>query len=131
MVLQEMLATVGRGNDLQTCRPLRHEAAVAVRLALFALSAGGALMSAHVLGEVISLTGGICSISTSLLLPTAFYLRLAGPRAGPAARAALALMLGAGACVAASITASNLQRAVFTPAAAAAAGALPPAWLVV
>ena len=68
MILSEMLATAG--SDPHNCRPLRAQAAVAVRLAIFGLSTAVAVTAAHSLGEVISLRGGTCSttVRSALLL---------------------------------------------------------------
>lgn len=89
-------------------RTPRHTAVFAVRFALFVAGVGLSFCARSVLGCVISLVGGLCSISCSLLLPTAFYSLLAWRDLRWPARAGLAALLLGGVALVCSITLQNL-----------------------
>lgn len=88
--------------------PPLHWAERGLRLALFCAGTALALTAYDVLGSALSLLGGLGSISCSLLLPTAFYARLAWPRLRAPARTGLVLLLGLGAALVCLITGTNL-----------------------
>lgn len=89
-------------------RPPPQAVARALRVVLYAACALVALCAYHALGSVLSLLGGLCSITCSLVLPTAFYSLLAWPRLHLPARAGLLALLLVAVCLAALITARNL-----------------------
>ena len=75
------------------------------------------------LGNVMSMVGGICSICCSLLLPSAFYLVLFWRQMRPASRAGVAAVLVLGVVMLGLITAQNvveIRHRLHTPAGAAA-----------
>ena len=121
VVLQDLIASVlplegqhrasgsGGGEAPGAPRRLRPAVACALRLAIFAACTAVGLQAANSLGQIMSMVGGICSISCSLLLPTAFYLRLAWPQLGRAARGGLLVLLGAASCLIVLISVDNLR----------------------
>lgn len=108
LVLQDMLLSVLQG--MLPPPPAYHPptAARALRLGLFSAATLLALTAYRVLGSVLSLAGGLASISCSLLLPAAFYAALAWPRLRWPARAGLAALLTLGVALSALITALNM-----------------------
>lgn len=82
------------------------------------------------LGSALSLLGGLCSITCSLVLPTAFYLRLSWGRLAWPRRAGLLAMLALGAALVCLVTGMNVcellpacREGYLRPGGAAAAGA--------
>lgn len=67
-----------------------------------------ALFAYRVLGASLSLLGGLCSITCSLVLPTAFYLRLSWRQLGWARRAGLLAMLALGLALVCLVTGMNV-----------------------
>lgn len=98
------LARDEHGNFTPPRRYLAHM----LRLAIFAGGSLLALGTYSVLGSALSLLGGLCSITCSLVLPTAFYSLLAWPRLGRAAAGGLAAMLALGLSLVALVTAQNV-----------------------
>lgn len=80
----------------------------ALRFALACAAAALALTAYSALGSVLSLVGGLCSLTCSLLLPTAFYTRLVWPRLAWPLRAASCLLLAASLALIAVVTATNV-----------------------
>lgn len=80
----------------------------AVRYVVFAAGVSLAYFAHSFLGCVISLVGGLASISCSLLLPTAFFARLAWKDLGKPARAGLVALLVGGSVLVCFITAQNV-----------------------
>ncbi len=91
-----------------------------LRLLLFAAAALLALTVYSSLGSVLSLVGGLCSLTCSLLLPSAFYTLLAWRQLRWPARAALSTMLVLGVALISLITATNLYELTSSPKAAPA-----------
>lgn len=110
MILQDMLVPLlpfardAAGNF----RPPLHWVTHALRVALFALGTLLALSAYRVLGSALSLLGGLCSITCSLVLPTAFYLRLSWGRLAWPRRAGLLAMLALGAALVCLVTGMNV-----------------------
>jgi vesicular inhibitory amino acid transporter len=106
-----------------------------LRLAIFTAGTVLGLTAYNVLGSMLSLVGGLCSLTCSLLLPVAFYTRLAWRRLGLAARAGLVGLLFLGSGLVSLTTAMNLcdliqgcrahRHSPQGPTAAAAAGGSP------
>ena len=71
----------------------------AVRLAILAAGCTVALLAYGVLGNAISLVGGVASMSCSLLLPSSFYLALFWRDLHRPARAGVVLLLTLGVAV--------------------------------
>ncbi|KAL4428159.1 hypothetical protein ABPG75_002248 [Micractinium tetrahymenae] len=110
LILQDMVLSIlpllrDSGGSF---RPPKRRVALALRLVLFATCALLALTAYDALGSVLSLLGGLCSITCSLILPTAFYSLLAWPRLRTPARVALLALLALALSLAALITAQNI-----------------------
>ncbi len=67
-----------------------------------------ALSAYRVLGSALSLLGGLCSITCSLVLPTAFYLRLSWGRLTLPRRVGLLAMLALGLALVCLVTGMNV-----------------------
>ncbi|KAL4858773.1 Translation initiation factor IF-2 [Chlorella vulgaris] len=97
----------------------------ALRLTLFAAAVLLALTVYSSLGSVLSLVGGLCSLTCSLLLPTAFYTLLAWERLSWPSRLSLSALVVLSVSLIALTTASSLaeltssDRSAPAPAAAA------------
>lgn len=66
-------------------------------------------------GNILSLVGGLCSITCSLLLPSLCFLLLYWVEIGWGKRCGVMLIMGVGALLLVLITSENL-RAILTPA---------------
>ena len=66
------------------------------------------LQAYNVLGNVMSLVGGICSMCCSLLLPSSFFLLLYWRSVHPMTRAAVCSLLAGSVALAVLITADNI-----------------------
>lgn len=110
LILQDMLVSVlPLSRDAAGgFRPPKRRAVLALRLGLFAGCSLVALTAYDALGSVLSLLGGLCSITCSLILPTAFYSLLAWPRLRAPARAGLLAMLALALSLVTLITAQNV-----------------------
>jgi vesicular inhibitory amino acid transporter len=91
----------------------RPQVRYAVRLAIMAAAAALSYAARDVLGTVLSLVGGFCSLATSLVLPTLFYARLTWRRQGRPARAALAAGICVGVALLLTVTALNVLQIFF------------------
>lgn len=88
--------------------PPLHWVATTLRLAIFGAGTALALGAYAVLGSALSLLGGLCSITCSLVLPTAFYLLLSWRYLRWPARIGLGAMLALGLALVALVTAMNV-----------------------
>lgn len=88
--------------------PPLHWVAHLLRVAIFAAGTVLGLTAYNVLGSMLSLVGGLCSLTCSLLLPVAFYTRLAWGRLGLAARGGLVMLTFCGVGLVTLTTAMNL-----------------------
>lgn len=110
MILQDMIlsALPLRRDSLGNDRARQQWLERGLRLLLFAVAALLALTVYSSLGSVLSLVGGLCSLTCSLLLPSAFYTLLAWRQLRWPARVALSTMLLLGLSLISLITATNL-----------------------
>lgn len=106
LVLQDMILSLARPTWASDLHPPRLDSAI--RLALFAAATLLALSAYDVLGATLSLLGGLASMCCSLLLPVAFYFRLARGQLRWPARVGLSALLLVGAALVCLITATNL-----------------------
>ncbi|GAB4818922.1 hypothetical protein N2152v2_005968 [Parachlorella kessleri] len=112
MVIQDMLFNLcppyPPGSPPGFRRMPRQVFVYAVRLTVFLLGVAISYSSQSFIGVVISLVGGLCSISCSLVLPTAFFCFLAWKDLNVKSKAGLSLLLLVGVGLVCSITAQNL-----------------------
>lgn len=77
LVMQDMIVSILPGGGAGSAwRHPRKPVALAIRLSIFAVGGLTAYAAFAVLGNVMSLVGGMCSMCCSLLLPSLFYLIL-------------------------------------------------------
>lgn len=107
------------------CPPLSWVTA-ALRLGIFAAGTALALGAYSALGAALSLLGGLCSITCSLVLPTAFYLLLRWRQLRWAPRAGLLATLSLGLGLVLLVTAMNV--CALLPRCHARVGAARDAW---
>ncbi|KDD75855.1 transmembrane amino acid transporter protein [Helicosporidium sp. ATCC 50920] len=120
LVMQDL--TLGlRGRS--AARKPRKAALFLLRLSMFV--AGGALAytAANVLGNFISLVGGLCSMFSSVLMPIGFFSILAWRDLRRCSRAGLVSLLFFGVCLVVSVTYQNVLRLVHPAASAENGGA--------
>lgn len=104
MILSVLLPQSGAGQ----LRSPRRRATHGLRLIIFAAGTVLGLTAYRRLGAALSLLGGFCSLTVSLVLPTAFYALLEWQRLGWAKRAGLGAMLALGLALVGLVTATNI-----------------------
>jgi amino acid permease len=87
----------------------RPAAVLSLRLALAALAIAVSFVASGSIGSVISLVGGACSLSTSMLLPSAFYAQLSWQQQGTVARVGLCFLLSFGVTIILLVTTKNVE----------------------
>ncbi|KAK9806857.1 hypothetical protein WJX72_005136 [[Myrmecia] bisecta] len=97
LVIQDMIVSVLPWANIHgSPRQPRRGVGQAIRLSVFAAGAAVAFMAYNVLGNAMSLVGGVCSMCTSLLLPSLFYLILHWKELPQWRRAGVVLVLAIG-----------------------------------
>lgn len=107
VVLQDMI--VGAVPCFREGLLARPSTAYTIRLLLFAAASIVSYQAFDVLGILISLTGGICSMTCSLLLPALFFTCLHWRDLQAAGRTMMVMLLTCGACILLLILAQNIQ----------------------
>lgn len=133
-LVQDMIlsATPVRRDSLGNARAPLPWVERALRLTLFAAAVLLALTVYSSLGSVLSLVGGLCSLTCSLLLPTAFYTLLAWERLSWPSRLSLSALVVLSVSLIALTTASSLAELTSSdhsaPAPVAAGGSGSSSW---
>jgi len=106
MVIQELI--LGTSVVIMRYSAPRWEIQYMTRIAI-AIGAGAVSLAArHALGTCLSLVGGICSITISLVLPLVFYTQLSWDSTKPEFRGVLLGLTSIGMMLLLSVTASNV-----------------------
>lgn len=107
VVLQDMvtdaLPWLKEGMFAAPCTPF------VLRILMFFAASGLSYKAFDALGILVSLTGGLCSMTCSLLLPALFYACLYWQDLKVAGRSGIAMLLGFGVCMLLLIVVRNVQ----------------------
>ncbi|KFM27547.1 Vacuolar amino acid transporter 1 [Auxenochlorella protothecoides] len=95
-------------SKVATQGQLRPAVLATLRMLLCAASVGLSYAALDSIACVMSLVGGVASLSCSLLMPTLFYVKLAWAELGAARRGALLALLGLGSALMVFITSQNV-----------------------
>ncbi|KAL3159919.1 hypothetical protein ABBQ38_010314 [Trebouxia sp. C0009 RCD-2024] len=94
--------------DDGTVEEMSNAQAISVRFGIMAVVVLVAALSFQVLGSVESIVGAVCSMSSSMLLPGFFYLRIHREELGRRHQYAVMLFLGIGCMLAVTIVHNNI-----------------------